>query len=49
MNEILNCMKDNRQEAIDHDPSAVEVYKEIEDEGETFELAGHRFPLKFPD
>lgn len=39
MNEMLKCMKDNRQEAIEYDPNAVGVYKETEHD--TLELAGH--------
>ena len=39
MGEILQCKKDNRQEALDHDEHAVGVYKFESDDAETIELS----------
>ena len=40
LGEILQCKKDNRQEALDHDEHAVGVYKFESDDAETM-LVGH--------
>ena len=40
LGEILQCKKDNRQEALDHDEHAVGVYKFESDDVETM-LVGH--------
>ena len=40
LGEILQCKKDNRQEALDHDEHAVGVYKFESDYAETM-LVGH--------
>lgn len=40
MNEWLICKKDEREKAVERDPNAVGVYKELPAKG-TSELAGH--------
>ena len=40
LDEILQCKKDNRQEALHHDEDAVGVYKFESDDAETM-LVGH--------
>ena len=40
LGEILQCKKDNRQEALDHDEHAVGVHKFESDDAETM-LVGH--------
>ena len=40
LGEILQCKKDNRQEALDYDEHAVGVYKFESDDAETM-LVGH--------
>ena len=39
--EWLVCKKDNRQEALNHDPNAVRVYKESSEEDSSLALVGH--------
>ena len=40
LGEILQCKKDNRQEALDHDEHAVGVYKFESDDAETMLARG---------
>ena len=40
LGEILQCKRDNRREALDHDEHAVGVYKFESDDAETM-LVGH--------